>query len=224
MNPHSLLRPALLIGAFAGVFSAHALTLDIDGLPTGMSDNPGSSIPAANRLSNQFLAQDVLVSSTGGYAAVVVDNGSGTDWARNMPGVRQGLGGSNPGGTLDFSVPITFTFVSSIDGMTPFVTNAFSLYTDWYGVGSVVSLTAYDLAGNVVALDRHAELSGQNDFGTPYSVSGANIHSVVFQGAGTQAISNVQFAQPTAIAPVPEPASVAALGLGALALLRRRRA
>ena len=201
--------------------SASAITLDIDSLPTGMSNSPGQTVPTSNRFTDQRQAQGVVVTSTGGFVAVVAENGStGTGWKRNDPSVKAGLGGSNPSGALSYGEPVTFTFVDPTNATMPYATDSFSLYTDWFGDGSFVILTGYDDAGNQVAQTSGFEQGGQADFGARFSLVAAGIHRVVFQGSGTTGVGNVQFGQPT---PVPEPASFAALGVGALTLLRRRK-
>ena len=215
----SLLPSVLVLVCLAAAVSARAVTLDIDSLPPGMSNSPGSFVPTTARVSNQFRSQGVLVSSGAGYAAVVLDQG-GTVWKQGDPAVKQGLGGTGSGDTLSYATPLVFTFVSPTNAAVPYVTNAFSIYADYNGDGSLVTVSGYDLAGALVAQASRNEHSGSAAFGDLYSISGAGISRVVVQGTGTTAFSNVQF---NAVTPVPEPATIAALGLGAAALLRRRR-
>ncbi len=209
---------AVLLAASVVCSQAYAVVLDIDSLP-GMANTPGSAVPTSNQLSNQRLNQFVLVSSFGGFGSVVAENGNtGTGWKRNDPSVTAGLGGSTSGGLLDYASALTFRFVDSVDGTTPLFTSSFSVYTDWFGDGSTVSLTGFDVIGNVVAQMSGAEHIGQQNIGTMFSITGSNIHRVVVQGSGTTGFSNVEYAQP-----VPEPATMAALAIGVASLLRRRR-
>ncbi len=209
---------AVLLAASVGCAGAYAVVLDIDSLP-GMTNSPGSAVPTANQLSNQRLNQFVLVSSLGGFGSVVAENGNtGTGWKRNDPTVRSGLGGSTTGGLLSYGSALTFRFVDPADGTTPLFTDSFSLYTDWFGNGSLITVTGFDVNGNVVAQTSGTEHNGQQNIGTMFSISGSNIHRVVVQGTETSGFSNIVYAQP-----VPEPATMAALAIGVASLMRKRR-
>lgn len=179
-----------LIAALATI--ASATVLDIDPL-IGMPNSPGSPVPPASQVTDQFLAQAVVISSTGGFAAVA--EGFGVHWFPS-PEFQNGLGGTSSDGTLSYTDPVVFDFVDPASPSTPWTTTSFSLYTDFSGIGAVCSLIAYDIDGAVVDSDVKAEHSGIAATGTQYSVSGDGIVSVVFQGAGTQAVSNIEFAEP----------------------------
>lgn len=168
--------------------------LDIDAL-MGMSNIPGLAVPPGSQVTSQFLSQSVLISSGGGFAAVVV--GSDVIWSHD-PGVKNGLGGTTAAGALSYVQPIIFQFVDPAAPGLAWLTTSFSLYTDFVGDGGLCSLTAYDVDGNVVAVDSKHEQIGILPIGTQYSVSGIGIAKVEFQGAGTQAVGNIQFAAPTA--------------------------
>lgn len=179
-----------LIAALATI--ATATVLDIDPL-TGMPNTPGVPVPPVSQVTSQFLAQAVVISSTGGFAAVA--EGDGVHWFPSIE-FQNGLGGTTSGGALSYTDPVVFNFVDPASPSTPWTTTSFSLYTDYSGIGAVCSLVAYDIDGAVVDSDVKAEHSGLAATGTQYSVSGPGIVSVVFQGAGTQAISNIEFAEP----------------------------
>jgi len=221
MLPPSLRGVALIGSLVAGTLVPQlsgAVTLDIDSLP-GMVNTPGAAVPLESQLSTQRLAQSVVVTSTGGFASVVEESGdTGTGWKRDDPTVKSGLGGTDGSGALEYSSPITFRFVSPLNGTSPLVIDSFSLYTDWYGDGSFVSLAGFDEAGNLVAQTSGNEHPGQALIGTKFSIAAPNIHRVVVQGSLTTAVSNIVFGEP-----VPEPASVMAMLTGMVALVRRRR-
>ncbi len=78
-------------------------------------------------------------------------------------------------------------------------------------------LSAYNAAGTLVT---STGLSGIDPSYRRLAVSGTKIRSIVFQAAaGFSVMDDLSFTT----APVPEPASVAVLGLGAVALRGRRR-
>jgi hypothetical protein len=171
---------------------ATADVLDINPFP-GMPNAPGAPVRAASQLTNQFLGQGVLLSSNGGFVAVA--KGVGVHWFQSNE-FQNGLGGTTAAGQLSYISPVIFTFVDPSSPTTAWATTSFSLYTDYSGIGAVCSLTAYDVDGAIVDSDIKAEHSGVAATGTQYSVSGEGIAKVVFQGAGTQAVSNIVFAAP----------------------------
>lgn len=176
--------------------TAQAITLEIDSLAT-MENNVNAFIPVANRLSNQRLNQFVLVSSTGGYAAVVIERGnSGVGWKQNDPNCKAGLGSSSAANLLNYNAPISFTFVDPNNPSNPFTTQAFSLYTDFHGAGGACAVRAFDINGVQVASDIKNEHVGIAAIGTQYSVTASAIHTVTFTGPGNAAISNIQYSQP----------------------------
>ncbi|MFO0827249.1 MAG: GC-type dockerin domain-anchored protein [Phycisphaerales bacterium] len=182
-----LVDATLIVGAGA----ANAVVLDIDSLPS-MVNIPGFTIPDFAKVSNQFASQGVLISSVDGFAALV--GGGGVPWLP-PPQALNGLGGSTALGTLAYNVPIDFTFVNPANPAQPATVASFSLYTDYIGDGGTCSLVAFDANGAIVDSDIKPEEAGVHATGTPYAVRGAGIAKVEFIGAGTQAISNIEFDQ-----------------------------
>ncbi|MBL9148566.1 MAG: hypothetical protein JNM94_07720 [Phycisphaerae bacterium] len=187
-------RTIALVVTLTALVAPHAAAadLDIDPLP-GMPNTPGAPVRAASQLTNQFLGQGVLLSSNGGFVAVA--KGIGVHWFQSNE-FQNGLGGTNAAGQLSYVSPVIFTFVDPASPTTAWATTSFSLYTDYIGIGAQCSLIAYDIDGAIVDSDIKAEHSGVAATGTQYSVSGVGIAKVVFQGAGTQAVSNIVFADP----------------------------
>ena len=189
MNMRSL--AFLLTTSLAG--SSFAVDLQIDSF-TGMANSVGTFVPAASRVSNQFLDQGVLISSGGGFAAAVAELGNtGTGWLRNTPSCRIGLGGTTGGQTLSYSQPIEFKFVNPLNPTEKWVASDFSIHTDWWGNGSPISLRAYNEAGTEIFNNSGLEHNGMAPVGTSFSTPVAGIHRVVFQGSGSTAISNISF-------------------------------
>lgn len=84
--------------------------------------------------------------------------------------------------------------------------------------GNVI-FTAYDSANNV--LDQQMYAYGTSTGFASLTVTGSNIAYVIGSTSGTQFPNSVVWDNFSA-QPVPEPATIAALGLGAAALMRRR--
>lgn len=164
-----------------------------------MLNQPGTTVPVASRLRDQLLHQYARLTCAIGYVAVVEETGNtGTGWLRNNDRVTAGLGGVNSAGHLSYSTPIFISFVQPTNATVPYVTSEVSLYTDWWGDGSLGTLIAYNEFAVEVARDSRPEHNGQASIGTRYSVSAPKIRFVEFQGS-SQAISNIQFAQPWAL-------------------------
>ena len=118
--------------------------------------------------------------------------------------------GSNTG-------PRDFALTYSTNGTTFTSAGAYTLTNDaWAGTGDpkAVSAKSFNLSG-VTSLDNQATVTFRLTNNSTASISGATTAT-----AGTSRVDNVVISGTQA---VPEPASMAALGLGAVAMLRRRR-
>lgn len=204
------MKKVLICSAFVSLMIARtsAVDLEINDL-VGMANYVGAQVPFESRLSNQRQDQSAILESTGGFVAVVAETGFiGTGWRYNDPNVRNGLGSSTSGGGLSYSEPLSLRFVDPLNLNRKFTTDVVSLYTDWYGDGSLCDLRAYDVNGSEIARDFKRENGGQSSIGTKYIVSAPGIHRVTFFGSGTCAISNIQYNQPVTASQVVFPSTV----------------
>lgn len=191
--------------------AASPLSIDFEQF-AGVDYMPGTPIAAASRLSEQLLASHgVRFSSSGGFAGLV-DLG-----ANHASSGRIGVVGSTADGRVSYNEALRVEFFDIATGQAG-VTDFFSWTTDRLGNRSTVWLEAYDLAGDLLV--RQSWL----DTGlTTLSLSLANMHSVVFYGAGSTALDDLRFNAVGPAVAVPEPGTAALLALGMAGLLLRRR-
>src|SRR5262245_2551045 len=101
-------KAILAMAAMTVAGPAQATLITFDLLPA-MSNSPGTTVPAGNQLSDQFLATDgVLFTSVAGYAAVA-DHG----FPARTPSPPNLIGGTNADGTLNYAAPITASFFTT---------------------------------------------------------------------------------------------------------------
>jgi len=185
---------------------------------TGMANSVGDPIPGSSQLYDQLSSLDVLFTSGSSYVAVV-DLGTG----HATSGVN-GIGGSTSDGLLTYNqnFPITVSFFDNGNTSVPAITDFVSIRGDNHTTsGLPVWLYAFDLHDNLIGSDIAHDIGGVGVTLT-LQVSTPGIHYVQFFGTngegGSVAFDDLRFNTP-----VPEPATVALLGLGALSLLRKRR-
>lgn len=213
-----IVRVAAIVAITTPVVAARAqIVLNFDELP-GVNQNAGTFIDPASRLSNNYLATDgVLFTSGGGYVGVVNLQGTAT----SQP---NGISGSTAGNLVTYSQanPISATFWMPGNSGIAAGTNFVSLRgdADPTNGGWQVTLNGYDLNGNLVASNTVTDVGGETL--TITSVT-SNIHRIVFLGSpgddGGVGVDDFTF---NAVAPVPEPATVVVLAIGLLAMYRRR--
>jgi hypothetical protein len=211
------LSAILFLASIAAATQAQIL-INFDDLPGGNQD-AGSFISSASRLSDQYLSlYGVRFSSGGGYVGVVALSGS-------FISAPNGISGSTSNNLVTYgrANPITASFWMPGNETVAAGTNFVSLRgdTDTTNGGWDVTLNAYDIDGNLVATDTQVDLGGET---LTVTSSTSNIHSIVFLGSpgdnGGVAVDNFEFNEVSA---VPEPGSLIALGIGAIAAMRRRR-
>jgi hypothetical protein len=209
---------------------AYAGTIDFEDFAshgiTPMGNSPGSAIPIAAELSNQYQASDgVVFNSTANFVAVV---GGATP--------STGIGGATSGGLLSYDEPIFFKFF--VPGTSTLgVTKEVQISADTIGTSFTSgTLTAFDINGKQVATQTLADVGGE----TWDLKFAGGIHSVEYTftdnsqsqfGSGTGiALDNLIFDTPTAAATSVTPLPSAALAGGFIGMFamfvqwRQRRA
>ena len=198
--------------ALALVGQAHAATITFEeAVLVAMNNSPGSAVTAGAQLSDQFLATDgVLFSSGAGYAAVV--NHGFPDLTPSPPNL---IGGTAAGGTLDYSAAIRASFFTTANTSVLATTNFVSVLGDMFPFNSgTITLSAYDYLGNLLGSvsDTDNHTSGTAPILT---LNFSGMHSVTFSGtSGTVGFDNFQFGDLTAVNAVPEPSTWAMMILG----------
>lgn len=221
-----LIKAIFAVTALTLAGQAHSTTITFEevGL-VAMGNSPGAVVPLGAQLSNQFLATNgVLFTSGAGYAAVV-DHG----YPSLTPSAPNLIGGTAAGGTLDYSAAIQASFFTTANTSVLATTNSVSVLGDLFGLGfGTVTLNAYDYLGNLLGTVSDVDSYPQGT-GPTLSLSVAGIHSVAFFGSsGTVGFDNFQFGELTAVSGVPEASTWAMMilgfaGVGFMAFRRRNQ-
>lgn len=179
---------ALVILAIGGgaVAAANDITIDFESL-VGMTNAVNSPIPADSRLSNQFQSSLGILFRGGSPFIAVVTLG-----ANHAVSGTRGIGSSSPDGRLTYSAPnpIDFSFWNPLSVTQAAATNLFSVRGDLVGAGGTMTLTAFDLDGNVLNSVSLVDTGGNL---MQVSSPTKNIHRVRFVGTGTVALDDVKF-------------------------------
>jgi hypothetical protein len=203
--------------------SARAVTpivIDFESFP-GMGFSSGFPIPVASRLSNQLLATDGVLFSSGAPYVPVLNLGAG-----HAVSGTNGIGGSTAAGTLTYNSasPITISFWDPQHTANVATTDFVSVKGDLDSiVGPSATLSAYGLQNQLLGSVFHIDAPGQD-----WTISAQGIYSVIFSGvsipdgtAGGIALDDLTFNPVT----VPEPGTIGVMCFGvALASKRRRNA
>ncbi|MDP1661965.1 MAG: hypothetical protein Q8L55_08615, partial [Phycisphaerales bacterium] len=180
-----MLIPLLWLSAAA---CAQPILIDFELLP-GMGNSPGAPIPAASRLSDQYLAtHGVRFSSGAPYVAVVV-HGGGT------PSGTRIIGGSTSGGLLTYqqTFPLVARFFDAT-GTQPMTVTQVSIRGDLNPIPGTKTIEAFDLSGTMIA-------SQTLEDGNPaaLSVNAPGIHRLRFySSSATVGFDDLRFDAPTA--------------------------
>lgn len=220
LRPLILSSLAFIAAPFAPA-SAHAtsITIDFDSLPA-MGNFPSASVPAINRLSDQFLLTTGAIFSSGVDYVAVVDHGSST------PSPPNHIGGVRSDNTMDYAVPITIRFFDPANPTVPGETDFFSVRGDTAPTSAgTATLNAFDFFGNLLA-----SITQPDSNGLTLSITHPGIHEVrISQNApsgpfgGTIGFDDVTFNPVQPVQSVPEAYSVIFLGAATIWVSRRQR-
>jgi len=221
----------ILMCATAGIMlststQSATVTIDFDSLPA-MNNSPGSSVPIANQLSDQFVTiNGASFQSQAEYVAVVDHNtppGCGLTECLtvSMPNI---IGGVRSDGTLSYGTPITISFFVPSNPTTKGITDVVSIRGDMVPLaGATATMEAFNAAGQSIGT---ATANDTSD-GLSLSINASGIHSLMLtqnsaSGTidGTIGFDNLEFNEVTA---VPVPAGVWLFGSGLLGLIRIAR-
>lgn len=215
---------ALGLSATAG---ATVITFENDGglAPTTMANSPGSLVPVVSQLSDEYISQGVLFTSLGGFAAVV-------NHGPNTPSPPAIIGGTNAGGALSYSAPITITFVGQNTPAINAIVSSIKVLGDLVPLGSgTVTMSAFDVDGALLGSTTVND-TGPIGTGPVLELVFAGIHRVVLSGtSGTVGFDNVEFdgfqvlndEEPNTPVPLPGTLALMLTGLVAVGATRRRR-
>jgi hypothetical protein len=165
--------------------------------------------------------EDHLLNTPGVSAsAFSLSSGFGSGLVDSVDGDDGSIDGSgNAGEAMWSGGPITFTFDATALGNLP--THVGIVWTDG---DNPITFTAYDendvLLGTLVGSHADGNYGGGTAEDRFYgAINAGGIHKIVISSAGAIEVDHLQYG----FGAVPEPATIAALGLGALSLLRKRR-
>lgn len=196
--------------------ASNATTITFEDLPA-MVNTPGTAVPLASQLTNQYLSSyGVSFTSLGGYAAVV-NHGPGNATA-SYPNI---IGGTDASGHLNYNSSIKISFFDVTNLSVDAVTDTFKIQGDWVPLGyGYISATAYGATGNVLGTTSDTD----NKPGPVLQFNIAGIHSVVISGStGTVGFDQLEFGALSAVNSVPEPSTLLLLGSGLVGLVGMRR-
>ena len=201
----------LALSVSSGIAHAAPVLINFDDIQ-GMTNAPGTLVPLASQLSDDYLATTgALFSSTAPYVAVVT---LGSGHAISAP---DGIGGVNATGGLSYASPIFVTFFEVGSGL-PGVTDFVSIRGDQIAIAGSATLTAFGLDNSVIGSVTANDVSG----GLTLSLALQGIHRVsVTETSATIAFDNLQFNAPVAVA-VPEPSSLILFATATLACAKLR--
>jgi hypothetical protein len=214
------IRLALASVAALGIHTAqaadHLITFEEPGL-VAMGNSPGSAVPAASQLHDQFLNTfGVSFSSGAGYVAVV-NHGCCT------PSVPNIIGGTTSTGALSYGTPISITFWDPAHTSALGVTDFVQIRGDFTPISGSATMNAYDAFGALLG----SVTDDDKDTGVNLMLALAGIHSVVLtQTSATIGLDDLAFNTVTAATlAVPEPETYALMlaGLAAMGWVARRR-
>lgn len=172
--------------------AAQVVTLNFDTL-AAMSNSPGATVPAANRLSTQYLAlHGVRFSSNGGFVAVINHAPSQTT---SMPNI---IGGTTATGTLSYTQMVRVSFFDPNNSTALATTDFVSVRGDKVAVPGTATMRVYSVSGALLATQTVADVAG----GLTLAIAHVGIHRVeLTQTSGSIGLDDFSFAPVTPCAP-----------------------
>lgn len=160
---------------FTTGLGVHAKTvLDFETLPAGTvaaNSTYRTTVPTTAIITNQYAALGVVMS---GVAVTTLGTSAAPSGTNTITGV-------NSQGKWDWATPLIFTFVSTIDGVTPDTMTSFSITPDKSNASenSAVAM-AFDLNDNLLGFFQYKEsVAGSSSVQTLSLSNIGNIHKVI---------------------------------------------
>lgn len=214
----SLKLLATIVALTAFTSTAHAITLDFEGLDS--TSVIGGPPDAAAVLTNQFASDGIVFGAAGLSAGVAVSNNPSVAFEGT-----QAILGLDANGEIEFAANsnIYFNFVNNGAAAT---TDYVSFYVgDTGGDVDTFDISAFDIGGSLLGI---VNVSGTAHQFAELTFAGMN--SIVVERTNADnagyGLDLLTFNTPTSVAAIPLPAGMVLLlsGLGAFATTRRRKA
>ena len=216
-SSHFLLATAMMASLGTARAADNLITFE-ESVLVAMGNSPGSAVPLASQLHDQFLSTLGVSFSSGSSFVAVVNHGGNTPSGTNI------IGGTTAGGALSYGTPITITFFDPTNTSAFGVTDFVKIRGDFISIAGTATMTAFDANGALLG----SVTDSDNSLGVSLALNFAGIHSVTLtQTSATIGLDNLEFNNVAGIAgQVPEPQTYALMlaGLGVVGWAARRRA
>lgn len=209
---------------------------DAQGNPEGISGSYsiGRALPASTTTGEFTVSVDLFLDGSSfenrSYGLSLMNNTDGTNGGINFLGgvnidslgrVRASTNSStlgSPNGGFGYFAPAKRLAAGTY--LNRWLTFSMTVYNDYY---NTVDVTISGLGGATSSVNTQLYYGGGWNAGSYTSYKGVNLLTAPIGAAGFEGLGTFDNFKITAPTPVPEPATMAALGLGVAAMLRRRR-